>query len=450
MAGTPTDRVFRDPLHDIIVVPAAERALLDLLETRSVQRLRRIRQLGLAHLVFPGAEHSRFIHSLGVLHVAGKMLDRLAGFARDDDAIAATLDKRREILVAALLHDVGHGPFSHTFEHVLGDVMGEHEAWSRRIVLDESSEVHRVLQRHDVDVAFVADLIAGDADDLLAQDIVSSQLDADRLDYLRRDSLMTGVAYGVIDLAWILNVLRPGRGRDGRLRLGIDVIKGLHAVESYLFARRSIHLQVYHHRTVRAMEAMLGNLLETARATVREGEALPVRTPPGVAALLGDTPPTTESFLDLDDSDIHVALKAWAADGASSARHDAMRRMARAILCRKCIYAHVDLSGADTRIARVEAAIADLDDEARLHVTLDDWQGTLYLSASAALAEGTEARAAFAKVIPTVDADGVVRPIEQDAPWLSMMQNFPGRQTRLYYDPAYGDALAAVLDAATR
>ena len=440
-------RVFRDPVHDLIVIPPANQVVLDLLETPAVQRLRRVRQLGLAHLVFPGAEHSRFIHSLGVQHLADRMLARIEEMGAGDPDVDRTLERGPEIRAAAILHDVGHGPFSHTFEHVLGDAVGRHEAWSRRIVEDTDFEVNRVLRKHALDVTLVADLIEGQADDLLAQDIVSSQLDADRMDYLLRDSLMTGVAYGKIDLAWILNVMRPGRAPDGRVRLGVDGLKGLHAVESYLFARRSIQLQVYHHRTVRAFEAMLANLLALGRRLRADGGPLPPRTPDTVLRLLDDQPLDTETFLALDDSDIHMWLKAWDRDDHVGAAAEAAR-LARALIRRKCLYQHVDLRGRPEKADQVRDRVAAMKargEEASFHVQCDDWEGTLYLSAQAAIQGGSARADAFAKVIPIVDQDGSVRPLEQDAPWLNIIRDFSGRLTRLYYDPTWEDQLKDLL-----
>ena len=447
-------RVFRDPVHDIIFIPATNLVILELLETPAVQRLRRIRQLGLAHLVFPGAEHSRFIHSLGVQHLAGRILTRIREQGEGDPEVVATLERTTEVLAAALLHDIGHGPFSHTFENVLARRLGSHEAWSRRIIQDSDNEVRRVLEHHGLDVDFVTDLIEGKAEDLLAQDIVSSQLDADRMDYLLRDSLMTGVAYGKIDLEWILNVMRPGRAPDGRVRLGVDGVKGLHAVESYLFARRSIHLQVYHHRTVRAFEAMLANLLCMGQAFLQSGNTLPPGTPASICCLLGDDPIDTRTFLAIDDSDIHMMLKAWGTEmGKSRNRGLAFElgRLSQALLRRDCLYSHIDLSHRPRVAATVAAqvqAMVDRGDEASFHVQFDDWISTLYQSAQAALEGGQKRQDAFAQVIPIVGKDNTVRPLEQDAPWLDIMQDFPGRQARVYYDPEWEDQLAEVLETA--
>jgi len=439
--------VFRDPVHDIIFIPATDQAILDLLETPAVQRLRRIRQLGLAHLVFPGAEHSRFIHSLGVQHLAERMLDCIRDLGAGDPAVEKTLERSAEIRAAALLHDVGHGPFSHTFENVAGRSVGRHETWSRRIIEDPTSEVHQVLTRHGLDVDHVTALIDGSADDLLAQDIVSSQLDADRMDYLLRDSLMTGVAYGKIDLAWILNVLRPGTQADGRVRLGVDRLKGLHAAESYLFARRSIHLQVYHHRTVRAFEAMLGNLLAIGRRIVADGGRLPPSTPASVTLLLGDAPLDTRTFLALDDSDLNMFLKAWDPDRSTGLAAEAAR-LARALRRRQCLYEHVDLDRRTQVAAEVASRLDALrasGDEAAFHVNFDEWESTLYFSVHAAAQAGIDERDAFARVIPIVDEDGTVRPIEEDAPWLELTQSFSVRQSRLYYDPTRADRLKEIL-----
>ena len=295
----PRDRHFRDPVHDYISFRGSsrtDRLLLDLVGAREVQRLRRVRQLGLANLVFQGAEHSRFPHALGAMQVAREMLDALA-------RTAPRLRRHEEVLLAAaLLHDVGHGPLSHAFEPL---VRSKHELWSAAIVADEGTEVHRALRRHSRDLPQrVADLFAGRyAPARVLGDVVSSQLDADRLDYLQRDVLATGVRHGRFDLRRILLFLLPGDGRilvDGR---------AVAAVEGYVIARAHMYEHVYYHKSVRAAESMLRAAVARAGACgALEGLA------PGLRAALAGRRPRLADYLAMDDGDFFAALKQWSRD----------------------------------------------------------------------------------------------------------------------------------------
>lgn len=251
MTGFHGAKLFRDPVHDTInwkdegSIGALVCALIDQPE---FQRLRFVRQLGLASIVFPGAEHSRFVHSIGVSHIARRMLERIEPNA--PDAL------RAQVIGAALLHDVGHGPFSHVLERVF---QYRHEDLSREIVLDETTGVHRVLARVDPSLPQnIADMIVGKGPPKYAQ-IVSSQLDADRFDYLLRDVMMTGVVVGRFDLERLLVLLRADD--EGLL---VDH-RGWEAVEGYLIARYHMYRLVYFHRTVRAAEVMLERLFQRAR-----------------------------------------------------------------------------------------------------------------------------------------------------------------------------------------
>ena len=247
-------KVFRDPVHDTMDWRSegeVGRLVCALIDQPEVQRLRFVQQLGMASRVFPGAEHSRFVHSLGVAHVARRMLAQMEPTAADD--------VRARVLSAALLHDLGHGPFSHVFERVFDF---HHEDYSRGVILDPSSGVNQVLRAMDDGLPEqVVGLIAGEGPARHTQ-LVSSQLDADRLDYLLRDAQMTGVVVGRYDLERILLLLRWDEG-------GVLVDeRGWEAVEGYLIARYHMYRLVYFHRTVRAMETMLECLFRRARAVL--------------------------------------------------------------------------------------------------------------------------------------------------------------------------------------
>ena len=222
-----------------------EALLFRLINAAEFQRLRRVRQLGFASLAYPGADHSRYSHSLGVMETARKMIEQLRrSFAIDEQ-------EETICLCACLLHDLGHGPFSHVFERVSGF---DHEELTRGIVEDSSSQVHQVLAAHEAGLpARVAAFMAGTGLPPFLCDILSSQLDADRLDYLLRDNLMTGSRYGDYDLTWLLHALTIDEG-SGRLAV---TWKGVSAVEAYLQSRFHMYRNVYFHKVVRSAEGMV-------------------------------------------------------------------------------------------------------------------------------------------------------------------------------------------------
>lgn len=242
---------FRDPVHDTInwkQEGEVGELICALIDSREFQRLRHIRQLGLASLVYTGAEHSRFTHSIGVAHLARRILARVEPTASD-----AT---RAVVLCAALLHDLGHGPFSHVLERVFDF---HHEAHSCAIIMDEHAEVQRILTDADPSLPDkVVGMITGQGPAKYAQ-IVSSQLDADRFDYLLRDTMMTGVVVGRFDLERVLAVLHADD--DGLL---VEQ-RGWEAVEGYLIARYHMYRLVYFHKTVRAAEVMLERMFRRAK-----------------------------------------------------------------------------------------------------------------------------------------------------------------------------------------
>src|SRR5213083_1459614 len=256
---------------------------LDLLETLELQRLNSIRQLGLTYLVFPGANHSRVEHCLGVGHVAGEM-------AR---ALGLPEDERKLLQAAGLLHDVGHGPFSHTLEHVLSrELAVDHMHLTQGIITGHDDNVSpedrhafrdvkripEVLEEHGVDPAAVAALIRGPSEKgtsllvpgsrkeskrYLAQ-IIHSPMDADQIDYLMRDAHYTGATHGTIDFTRLLQTLRTHRGE-----LALDR-KGLPALEGMLVARGLMYSSVYFHKTVRIAEEMLARAVERSEAPIAE------------------------------------------------------------------------------------------------------------------------------------------------------------------------------------
>ena len=318
-----TQRI-RDPVHGLIVFGGGANTHRNetdmiawrLLNTPEFQRLRRIRQLGFSDLVFPGATHSRFAHSIGVYHTARRLADVIA---RQSDG-EPDQDRERVALLAAMLHDVGHGPFSHAFESAVtvGKQRRLHELWSAEIVRGDT-QVNRILR--DVDETLpdqIGILLTGDKSGDIYSAIVSSQFDADRLDYIQRDRLMTGVEFGHIDLDWLLDCLGVGTITIGTVTIGNDDLpevpclylgpKGVQAAEEYLEARLRLYRMVYMHKTTRAAEKMLETLLGViASDTIDEDVA---SREPVLRYLKSDTP-TLGSYLALDDSSVWAALPVY-------------------------------------------------------------------------------------------------------------------------------------------
>lgn len=317
--------ILRDPVHGLVAFEGeAERVVHALLDTREVQRLRRVRQLGLTSLVFPGAEHSRFAHAIGAAHVMARLQERIRA-RQDGDGVPAAmrLDSRSacDALAAALLHDLGHGPFSHLFEEVLPHAR-PHEEWTVAVILDPTTEVNRALRAFDSGMPErVASLITGTHPMRWLASMVSGVLDVDRCDYLLRDSHMTGVAYGIYDLDWLLRALAfaelPSAASSGdeaaRWVLAIEGRKGLPPIEGFFLARHFMYQQVYHHKATRAAEALVRAIFVRFTELIAEGSP-PAASPPAMrAAVLGE-PLSLDTYLELDDPMLMHCLAEWERD----------------------------------------------------------------------------------------------------------------------------------------
>jgi uncharacterized protein len=345
------DRVFRDPVHGIIEFKGVDRPLAELLETRAMQRLRRIKQMGFAWLVYPGAEHSRFGHALGAFHIAHRVTAQL----RLEPAMA------RHVKVAALLHDVGHGPFSHAWEHVFtGD---DHEKWGARIAT-EDAELRAALEALEPGLPDVMrSFWTKTYKPHFARKLVSSQLDVDRLDYLLRDGHYSGAGYATYDLDWIIHALEVEPVRtvgDDPSDLVVDYRRGMYAVEQYLFARSYMYAQVYHHKTVRSAEWMFIKLLERFAMLARQDAE-----PPGleIGARLargGDVP--VDDYLRLHDVSVQAAIDRWAGWGGGPPADDPVLRDLATRLVARRLFKTFDLGddvGAAQRVAPAALEIAE-------------------------------------------------------------------------------------------
>lgn len=303
--------ILRDPVHGLVSFESEEESIVvRLLKARELQRLRRVRQMGLASLAYPGADHTRFSHALGAAHVMTRLIQRLRVIHGDLPFWQRlTTERARDALAAALLHDVGHGPFSHLFEEAIAG-SPHHETWSARVVLDPDGDVHRILSRTDPGLpARVVDLIRGKYELTYLSRAVSGTFDVDRCDYLLRDAHFTGVGYGKYDLDWLLRSLCFGteESHSGGPRLAIDGSKGIQAIESFLLARLFMFQQVYFHKTERSSEWMLSRLFDRVRQRILDGARLPC-VPAALCSIArtGDAP--LGEYLAMDDSLLWVSL----------------------------------------------------------------------------------------------------------------------------------------------
>ncbi|MGD6842311.1 HD domain-containing protein [Bacillus infantis] len=287
------EKVFKDPVHRYIHV--RDRMIWDLIGTREFQRLRRIKQLGTTYLTFHGAEHSRFNHSLGVYEIVRRIIDDVFAGREQWDG-----NERLVSLCAALLHDLGHGPFSHSFEKVF-DL--DHEHYTQAIILG-NTEVNLVLSRAGKDFPKdVADVIAKTYRNKQVVSLISSQIDADRMDYLQRDAYFTGVSYGHFDMERILRVMRP---REDQV-----VIKqsGMHAVEDYIMSRYQMYWQVYFHPVTRSAEVILTKILHRAKQLHENYYAFKYLPLHFYTLFEGEV--TLEDYLKLDEAVILYYFQMW-------------------------------------------------------------------------------------------------------------------------------------------
>jgi len=320
------ERIYRDPVHNIIRLQTDTEEgelMMKLIDSSEFQRLRRIKQLGLGLFTYQGAEHSRFTHSLGAFHLMTRVLDRFGEryTINPDDRIAAR--------AAALLHDVGHGSFSHVMEKVLNF---HHEHWTVQILRSNETEVGSLLRSYSPELPLnVATIIEGKFRPAALAQLVSSQLDVDRMDYLLRDSLMTGAKYGIYDLEWIINALAIDESAD---RIYVEA-RGLYAVEEYLQARYYMFRQVYFHRTLRSAEAVLRSIIRRALTLYQNGVEVWHATGTAFEKILKREKLTTLEHLQIDDSDVVFHVKQWqhSADSILSdlSRRFVQRRLFKAI-----------------------------------------------------------------------------------------------------------------------
>jgi HD superfamily phosphohydrolase len=289
-------KIINDPIYGFVTIH--HDIIFDCIKLPEFQRLRRIKQLGLTSLVYPGAQHTRFQHAIGAMHLMQIALKNLR--AKEID-----ISEKEEIgaLLAILLHDIGHGPFSHTLEHsILDDV--NHENISSHLM-------HQINAQMNGKLSLAIQIFENKYDRPFFHQLVSSQMDMDRLDYLRRDSFYTGVSEGTVGIERIIQMLSVRNNQ-----LIIDQ-KGIYSVEKFLMARRFMYWQVYLHKTSIAADELLLNILKRAKALIDTQETIKVS--PYLQFFLENSfskhdlsnPDVIENFCNLDDSEIYSAIKIW-------------------------------------------------------------------------------------------------------------------------------------------
>ncbi len=290
-------KIFNDPVYGFITIP--NEIVFDVIEHPYFQRLRRIKQLGLTHLVYPGALHTRFHHSLGAMHLMGRALFelKLKGHSISDEEMTGAQ-------LAILLHDIGHGPYSHALEHTIVTTL-HHEEISILFMKKLNTHFHG-----ELDLAL--SIFENRYPKKFFHKLISSQFDMDRLDYLKRDSFFTGVSEGVINYERLLNMIEVANDEP------VIEAKGIYSVEKFITARRLMYWQVYLHKTVLVAEYMITRVLKRARELSLRGEKL--FATPALNYFLTNTISKTDfeentevlhHFSNLDDYDIFSSLKVW-------------------------------------------------------------------------------------------------------------------------------------------
>ena len=377
-------KIVNDPIYGFVRIP--DELHYDIIEHPYFQRLRRIKQVSLTNLVYPGANHTRFAHSLGAMHLMRRAVNllRYKGYdITDEEMEAASL--------AILLHDSGHGPFSHTLENSIVEGV-THEDLSLRMM-------EKFNQLHDGRLELAMSIFTGQYEKGFLGKLISSQLDVDRIDYLKRDSFFTGVAEGNVNADRLLDMMEVV-GND----LAIEA-KGIYSVESFLVSRRIMYWQVYMHKTVLSAEYLLREILKRARLISKVRE-LPA-TPALAYFLRHDGPFTAADDMDemlaafglLDDYDVMTAVKLWSTDGDFVLRE----------LCQRLI---------DRRLFKIEVSQEPFDPSYKddiLHGIASLYGISMY-DASFMLLQGVSSNHAYHPDKPAINIlskDGTVRDISE-------------------------------------
>jgi len=290
-------KIINDPVHGFITVP--NELIFDIIEHHYFQRLRHIKQLGLTYMVYPGAIHTRFQHALGAMHLMTMAVEILK--IKETEISAEEI---QGLYLAILLHDIGHGPFSHALEHTIVEKV-DHETLSSLFL----TRLNRIFNG---ELQTATEIFSDVYPKKFLHQLVSGQLDVDRLDYLMRDSFFTGVSEGVISTDRIIKMLNVHNDE-----LVVDV-KGIYSIENFIVARRLMYWQVYLHKTVLSAEHLLINILKRAKYLSEQGET--IFTTPALEVFLKNNftvedfthnPELLDTFAELDDYDVFLSIKMW-------------------------------------------------------------------------------------------------------------------------------------------
>ncbi|WHF53131.1 HD domain-containing protein [Chryseobacterium gotjawalense] len=287
-------KIINDPVHGFINIP--HEILFDVIEHPYFQRLRRISQTGLLNLIFPGATHTRFHHALGAMHLMFTALETLKL-----KGVTISKEEEKAAMLAILLHDIGHGPFSHALENMLMDDW-HHEKLSLLLM-------NKMNEEFSGELSMAIEMFQGKYERKFFNQLISSQLDVDRLDYLKRDSFYTGVVEGNVNTQRIISMMNVSEDE-----LVIDA-KGIYSIENFLTARMFMYWQVYYHKTSALAEYLLVKILARAKFLVSQGKELPASE--NLAYFLHKnqfekaTGEDIQRFTDLDDNDVIQAIKFW-------------------------------------------------------------------------------------------------------------------------------------------
>ena len=332
-------RTYRDPIHKEIVLDSTdpvEELIIKLIDAKEMQRLRWIRQLGTGWFTFHGAEASRFQHSLGTMHVAKQMIEK---FQRD-----LNLDEKQYqtykalVLSAALLHDIGHGPFSHSSEDINGI---KHEVWTRKVLESPETDTNQILEQYSKGFAKeVVSILDKSYPVKFLCNIVNSQIDCDRFDYLIRDSYNTGTSYGNFDLNRVIASITVDLKNDC---LVVSGEKGMLAVEDYLYARYSMYLQVYQHKKCLASDSLLLKLFSRVKALTRT-RRISYLEKPLEDWLVQPKKMTIGDFLKVDDIQVMHHIKHWTEE-----KDPILKDLAKRFLNRKIFKAEKISKGTDLK-----------------------------------------------------------------------------------------------------
>jgi HD superfamily phosphohydrolase len=345
-----------------------EASLLEVLRAEELQRLRRVRQLGLVHLAFPAAEHSRLVHSIGAAHVALRFTRRLENATREFLAppLQPNAETRRDLALAALCHDIGHGPLSHAWEKEVVPSFDPvpwcekleldpadfppgktkwHELVGQAILLSDATEIHQLLKNQEAELpARLAALLRGQYHLEYMPPLLASDIDVDRCDYVLRDAHQSGVAYGRFDLNWLISTATIG-DIGGNLVVGFDQDKAPRVIEQFLVARRALYGTVYQHRIARSAEGMVGLLLRRVRHLVRENQ-WPLSKDQYrdyQKALIGE-PVGVKDLLMLDDYSLWVFIISLANEGKDQIAADLAKRIVKRDLFKEVPVSPIEIS----------------------------------------------------------------------------------------------------------